>query len=301
MSSALTVERGASAPSRSSPVHAALAAMSLAAAGIHFAVIGEHLQLYFLFGLFFSVVAWLQALWAVAVVRWPARWILASGLIGNLAIVMIWAVSRTAGLPIGPEPGAAEAASFIDILSTVLEVLIVVGCGALLARPERVASLASRAGWVATLVVVLVLVPLTTASIDAATQPANGGEGHSGGGTNEAGGDQPGFARVDLGQGRVLQALIDSQGSGPAQVHLTFFDAAGGPLDVASVTLDGTPPSGPAVDVPVSKFETGHYAATTELAKGTWTFRVDALASGGEQISTTFRVDVGNRAPVTVG
>jgi|GEM_PF-754702 len=304
MSSATFGERNTPPSSRLWAMHAAIAATSLAAAGMHFAVIGEHFKEYAPFGVFFSLVAWLQALWAVGLVLSPSRWLLTAGLAGNLAVVGVWVVSRTTGLPLGPEPGAAEAASFIDVLSTVLEVLIAVGCGVLLARPRPMASLRGRAGWVAVLALVLVLAPLTTAAI--ASSSGDHGEeeavGH-GEGQPEGGSDQPGFARIDLGDGRTLQALVDAPKEGPAQIHLTFFDADGGPLDVSSVTLRGTSPSGPAVDIPTSKFETGHYAATLDLEPGAWDFELDALTQDGEQITTTFSIDVGDvdGVPSTVG
>src|SRR4029453_16572025 len=53
---------------RVATVYSALAVLSLAAAGIHFAVMGEHFQEYVVFGVFFSLVAWFQALWALGVV-----------------------------------------------------------------------------------------------------------------------------------------------------------------------------------------------------------------------------------------
>jgi len=122
---------------RVATVYSALAVLSLAAAGIHFAVMGEHFQEYVVFGVFFSLLAWFQALWALGVVVAPTRWTLAVGLMANAAIACVWLVSRTMGLPIGPEPGVAEPAALLDVLSTVLELLIVVVCAALLLRGQR--------------------------------------------------------------------------------------------------------------------------------------------------------------------
>jgi multisubunit Na+/H+ antiporter MnhG subunit len=104
----------------------------------------------------------------------PGSWLLVAGLVGNLVVVVVWAVSRTAGLPLGPESGKAEAASFIDVLSTVLEVVIVAGCEVLLVRPDRLAWFRGRAGWVTVAVVVLVLAPLTSAAMASSTH----GDGH---------------------------------------------------------------------------------------------------------------------------
>jgi multisubunit Na+/H+ antiporter MnhG subunit len=174
MSLADPVDDGVAGRSWPCGPHLALAATSLAAAGIHFAVMPEHFDEYVTFGVFFSVVAWLQALWAGAVALQPRRWLLVAGLVGNLVVVVVWAVSRTAGLPLGPESGEAEAASFIDVLSTVLEVVIVAGCAVLLVGPHRLVWFHGRTGWVTVAVYVLVLAPLTSAAIASSTH----GDGH---------------------------------------------------------------------------------------------------------------------------
>jgi len=62
MAAAMSAEQYERVSVRPWATYAALAATSLAAAGIHFAVMAEHFQEYAPFGVFFSVVAWLQAL-----------------------------------------------------------------------------------------------------------------------------------------------------------------------------------------------------------------------------------------------
>jgi hypothetical protein len=108
---------------------------SLAAAAIHFAVVSDHLRLDPVHGLFFLVVAWAQALWAVAILVTWRRWLLLAGIAGNLAIVVVWILSRTMGLPVPPEPWTPEAAGAPDVAATVLEVAVVAWCWALLRRP----------------------------------------------------------------------------------------------------------------------------------------------------------------------
>jgi hypothetical protein len=115
-------------------VYSALAVMSLAAAGIHFAVTGEHFEEYMLFGVFFAIIAWFQALWALGVVITPSAWVLALGFMVNAQIAWVWLISRTVGLPIGPQPGVAEPAAFLDVLSTVIELSVAAVCAALLYR-----------------------------------------------------------------------------------------------------------------------------------------------------------------------
>jgi hypothetical protein len=174
---ATVVGEGVDARSWTSADQVVLSTASLAAAGIHFAVMPDHFQEYVPFGVFFSVVAWLQALWAVGLVLRPGRWLLAAGVIGNLGVVAIWTISRTAGLPLGPEPGVAEAVSFVDVFATVLEGLIAAGCAVLLVRPGAAASFRGPASRVALAVFVLVLAFLTSAAI-ASSSDHGGGAGH---------------------------------------------------------------------------------------------------------------------------
>ncbi|MGH2825988.1 MAG: hypothetical protein ACRDKF_03345 [Actinomycetota bacterium] len=102
------------------------AILSMGAAAIHFGVTSEHFQEYAPFGVFFAVIGWLQIAWAWFVISRPTRWLVVAGAAGNLLVVIIWLVSRSAGLPLGPDAGLAESASFIDVLSTLFETLIVV-------------------------------------------------------------------------------------------------------------------------------------------------------------------------------
>lgn len=115
----------------------ALALLSSAAAGIHGAVIGEHLEEYAPFGLFFAVIASAQVLWATAVVVRFDRSTLFVGLAGNAVVIALWAISRTTGLPVGPHPWHPETVATIDALCTIAEGLIVVACLVVFARSER--------------------------------------------------------------------------------------------------------------------------------------------------------------------
>ena len=89
---------------------------------------------------FFAVVAAAQLLWgAAAMVRAP-RWWLALGAVGNVVVVVTWVVSRTAGLPAGPEAHLTLPAHFPDILATILSIVVVVGAGALMIRGQGPAA-----------------------------------------------------------------------------------------------------------------------------------------------------------------
>ena len=113
-----------------------LAALSLGAGVIHFAVSGEHYELSWAHGSFFAVAAWLQLSWAVAVVVKPTRWLLAAGALLSAGILGVWAVSRVWGVPIGPDAWTPESIGWADALSSVCEFGIVALALAVLVRPE---------------------------------------------------------------------------------------------------------------------------------------------------------------------
>jgi hypothetical protein len=112
-----------------------LAALSLGAGVIHFAVSGEHYELSWTHGTFFAVVAWLQLSWAVAVVVRPTKGLLTAGVLLNTGILGVWAISRVWGVPIGPDAWTPEDVGWSDVLSSVCEVGIVVLALAVLVRP----------------------------------------------------------------------------------------------------------------------------------------------------------------------
>jgi hypothetical protein len=101
------------------------AACSVGAAGIHFAVIPEHLAEYRPFGLFFVAIAVLQALWAILALRYPQRSLLLVGAAANLATLTLWVFTRTKGLPIGPEPWTPEKLGLLDAITAVFEIGLV--------------------------------------------------------------------------------------------------------------------------------------------------------------------------------
>jgi hypothetical protein len=109
-----------------------VAILSLGAAAVHVFVIEAHLAEYWLFGVFFAVLAFLQAAWGVAVLPRPTHRLLVWGAVGNAIVVGVWLVSRTVGVPLGPEAGSPEAVGFIDTAATVFEALLVGGVVALL-------------------------------------------------------------------------------------------------------------------------------------------------------------------------
>jgi hypothetical protein len=119
----------------------AAAALSLLAALIHLWVTPEHFEEWWGYGAFFLVSAAAQVLYAPIVLLWPARMVLLGGITGNLAIVALYLLTRTVGIPLfGPEAGEVEGFGFVDVCATASEVGVAVALGAALLRdatPER--------------------------------------------------------------------------------------------------------------------------------------------------------------------
>lgn len=110
--------------------------LSIAAGLIHAIAMIDHFSHYWLFGVFFLVLTYGQVLWGIALLRGRATdRMLRSGALANLAIVAIWLVSRTAGLPFGPNAGDPEAVGPMDVAAT-LDQLVLVSYVALLLVPK---------------------------------------------------------------------------------------------------------------------------------------------------------------------
>lgn len=140
-----------------------VALASAGAATIHFAVIAQHFEEYWLFGTFFVAVGLLQLGWAVLVVARPSRGVYLAGAVGNVVVAAMWVVSRTAGLPLGPEAGEPEPVGITDTMATAYEVALAAGALALLrvTGPARPSARFTAAAGVTT----LAAVALTTLSL----------------------------------------------------------------------------------------------------------------------------------------
>jgi hypothetical protein len=142
-----------------------LALLSAGAAVIHFVVIPGHWEEYWAQGLFFIVAAIAQLLWALWVVIAPSRLIYLAGAAGNAAIVALWVITRTAGIPAGPGAGEREAVEFADTLATAFELVLIVGAVAVArAVPARLTRRPAGA-LTASVLLALVVAALTATSL----------------------------------------------------------------------------------------------------------------------------------------
>jgi hypothetical protein len=133
--------------------------LSLTAALIHATVMPEHFQEWWGYGLFFLVVAIAQTLYGVGLIlsawgatsTWAsssiwkhhARAFYVAGIVGNIAIIALYVISRTSGIPLGPHAGETEPFSTIGVVSKMVE-LALVGCLMLLLVDTRSSVAISR-------------------------------------------------------------------------------------------------------------------------------------------------------------
>jgi len=159
----------------------ALASLSAAAAAIHFAVVFEHFRDYLLYGVFFLVLAWAQLIWPAVLLWRPSRLWLWLGLAGNAAVLAVYVLSRTAGLPFGPDLHHPEPVGALDVVSCVLQFALAAGCAALLWRPSLADRPVRRRGGVAAAAAMLAVPVLAIAATAAVMTPGWAGpEGPAG-------------------------------------------------------------------------------------------------------------------------
>jgi hypothetical protein len=91
---------------------------------IHVEAAIQHVAEYMLYAVFFVLLAAAQGLWGIAVYRSPTRKLLTAGAITSLMVATVWVISRTSGLPIGPQPGTPEPLGALDSIATTNEAAI---------------------------------------------------------------------------------------------------------------------------------------------------------------------------------
>ena len=122
-----------------------LIGLSAVAGLIHAKAFVDHVDHYWLFGVFFAVLTYAQVLWAMRLWRRPDdRRFFKAVAVMSLGVAAIWLVSRTIGLPIGPWAGRPEAIGLPDAVAT-LDGLVIAGLIASILRPEG--RTAARLRW----------------------------------------------------------------------------------------------------------------------------------------------------------
>lgn len=100
---------------------------SVGAGAIHIAVLPAHLQVWWASGAFFAAIAAFQVAWGLALARWRRRDLLGLGAMANVGSIVLWVVTRTLGLPFGPNAGVPENAGLAGVLTVTLELMACAG------------------------------------------------------------------------------------------------------------------------------------------------------------------------------
>jgi hypothetical protein len=139
-------------------------AFLVSAAMTHLSVVGPHLRESTLYAVFFIGAAVAQLVAAMSLTMTRDRRVLLAIAAGNALVIVVWVLSRTAGLPIGPTPGIAESVSLPDVLATIAEAAVVALSIALtlIRRPLAVGRWTAGA---ATVVVCVVALGITIAAV----------------------------------------------------------------------------------------------------------------------------------------
>ena len=185
------VTRAPSAPVRRQDacesVRVLLVASLLGGAAVHAAVVREHVDHWPAAGLFFVVLAVAGSVMGMALLRRVDALRLLAALALTVGPLLVWLVSRTAGLPFGPEAGEPEQVGLADGAACLLA-LIAAGAALILLRtaPQlrtRVLPAAAQFAGLG-LVAVVTVVGLTSAAVNHPADaeglpPGHAGSGHS--------------------------------------------------------------------------------------------------------------------------
>lgn len=115
-------------------------ALAGVAAFTHLVIVPEHFAEWWGFGAFFLLLAVAQASYAAALVKWPRPSVFLLGIVGHVALLGIYIVTRTAGIPLGPLAGHVEGVGTLDIVSKAVEIALMAALAGALAggvRQER--------------------------------------------------------------------------------------------------------------------------------------------------------------------
>ncbi|MEK6918411.1 MAG: hypothetical protein AABW73_00040 [Nanoarchaeota archaeon] len=124
------------------------ATLSIATGLIHATYIRAHFAEWYLYGWFFITAAMLQIIYGIILIigargkkRIKRKTIMTyywTAIIGNILIITLYIITRTIGIPLGPQAGVAEGVGVIDIISKILEVGIIIYTAILIKETNRI-------------------------------------------------------------------------------------------------------------------------------------------------------------------
>jgi hypothetical protein len=115
-----------------------VAILSGAAAGIHLGVAPQHFAEWWGYGTFFVLAAAVECALVALLARRPQAWVIQAGIWATLATMLMYLLSRTSGIPLGPATGVVEPVDLPGLAATAAEgALVMVLCGLLAGRERR--------------------------------------------------------------------------------------------------------------------------------------------------------------------
>jgi hypothetical protein len=158
---------------------------SLGAALIHLAVAPTHWQEWPPSGLFFVSIALFQLIWAWVVLARTTTPVLAAGILINVGVLALWALSRTAGAPFGPHAGEPELVQGADLCALLLQIYVAMGAGWVWYRGRQRGPIPAFANAIVLVGAVAVIVLASTVGVASGLRhgdhaPAGAQPGHHG-------------------------------------------------------------------------------------------------------------------------
>lgn len=110
-------------------------ALSLLAALSHLWAMPEHMQEWWGYGTFFLASAAAQGAYGTVLIRWPRLPLFLLGITGNGALLALYLLTKTVGVPlVGPHAGEVEGFGFVDLCAAGSELGVVLALVALMMR-----------------------------------------------------------------------------------------------------------------------------------------------------------------------
>ncbi len=111
-------------------------------------------------------------------------------------------------------------------------------------------------------------------------------------GSNAAPGQPTLYTITFAGSNGSLQTYVDPGLAGANTVHFTFFMPSGSGQPITTASATSLSPAGQIAELPLIRFDPGHFVANTQLAAGKWTFLISATTPDGRSLFGYFSQEV---------